>query len=47
MAGRTVSAGGCCQCPSLGSGPMSDIHELTVTVDLRDGLSERQLAELR
>ncbi|MFB7965916.1 hypothetical protein HLK56_19810 [Streptomyces sp. G9] len=26
---------------------MSDIHELTVTVDLRDGLSERQLAELR
>ncbi|MFE8913305.1 hypothetical protein [Streptomyces globisporus] len=26
---------------------MSDIHELTVTVDLRDGLSEQQLAELR
>ncbi|MFJ5863435.1 hypothetical protein ACIQEY_03310 [Streptomyces parvus] len=26
---------------------MSDIHELTVTVDLREGLSEQQLTELR
>ncbi|MEU5555354.1 hypothetical protein AB0H47_04430 [Streptomyces globisporus] len=26
---------------------MSDIQELTLTVDLRDGLPERQLAELR
>lgn len=26
---------------------MSDIYELTVTVDLREELSEQQLAELR
>lgn len=27
--------------------PVSDVYELTVTVDLRDGLSDHQLAELR